>query len=72
MDEQKILKKIHAISDVENLSSFKTISTKDIQKKIASGIDLYDRGTKLNNKERHSIPPSVVNILGKYLPNCTK
>ena len=63
MDEQKILKKIHAISDVENLSSFKT---------IASGIDLYDRGTKLNNKERHSIPPSVVNILGKYLPNCTK
>lgn len=70
MDEEKILNKINAISDVENLSHFKNISKEEIQKKILSGLDLYDRNTKLSNLERKKIPESVVHSISKYLPNC--
>jgi len=70
MDEEKILKKIHAISDVENLSAYKNISAAEIQQKIISGSDLYDRGTTLNNQEYKKIPAKVVELIRKYLPNC--
>lgn len=70
MDEEKILNKINAISDVENLSHFKNISKEEIQQKILSGLDLYDRNTKLSNLERKKIPESVVHSISKYLPNC--
>jgi len=70
MDEEKIMNKIFAISDVENLSAYKNISKEDIQKKILSGTDLYDRNTKLSNQDRHKIPNTVIKSLGKYLPNC--
>lgn len=70
MDEEKILNKILAISDVENLSQYKTLSKEEVSQKILSGLDLYDRQTKLSNQERDKIPASVVTPLAKYLPNC--
>jgi beta-1,4-mannosyl-glycoprotein beta-1,4-N-acetylglucosaminyltransferase len=70
MDEEKILNKICAISDVENLSAYKNITKEEIQKKILSGMDLYDRNTKLSDQERHKIPQTIQSALRKYLPNC--
>ncbi|MBU3625112.1 hypothetical protein ICN48_02495 [Polynucleobacter sp. JS-Safj-400b-B2] len=70
MEEEKILNKIYAISDVENLSHFKNLSKEEIQKKILSGSDLYDRNTTLSDQERHKIPERVQIALQKYLPNC--
>jgi beta-1,4-mannosyl-glycoprotein beta-1,4-N-acetylglucosaminyltransferase len=70
MDEEKILNKIYAISDVENLSKFKKLSKDEISQKILSGLDLYDRETTLSNQERHKIPVAVIKSLSKYLPNC--
>lgn len=72
MDEEKILNKIYAISDVENLSSYKNITMKEIQQKILSGSDLYDRGTALSNVEYKKIPDQVIGVIQKYLPNCAK
>lgn len=70
MDEQKILNKIYAISDVENLSAYKNITIEDIQQKILSGSDLYDRGTTLSNVAYKKIPDAVIKVIQKYLPNC--
>jgi len=70
MDEEKILNKINAISDVENLSQFKNLSKQDVQKKISAGVDLYDRQTKLSDQEYLQLPNSVLGPLRKYLPNC--
>lgn len=70
MDEEKILNKIYAIYEVEKLSGFKNITKEEIRRKILSGIDLYDRNTKLSNQEKHRIPESVTKLLNKYLPNC--
>jgi beta-1,4-mannosyl-glycoprotein beta-1,4-N-acetylglucosaminyltransferase len=70
MDEEKILNKICAISDVENLSAYKNITKEEIQEKILSGMDLYDRNTKLNDQERHKVPQTIQSALRKYLPNC--
>lgn len=72
MDEEKILNKIYAISDVENLSSYKNITMEEIQQKILSGSDLYDRGTTLSNVEYKKIPDEVIGVIQKYLPNCAK
>ena len=71
MDEEKILNKINAIGDVENLSDYKNITTKEIQKKIFSGSDLYDRGTKFDKLEYINIPNSVIRVIVKYLPHCS-
>jgi len=70
MDEEKILNKIHAISDVENLSAYKNITAAEIQQKITSGSDLYDRDTTLDNQEYKKIPSKVIEVIRKYLPNC--
>jgi beta-1,4-mannosyl-glycoprotein beta-1,4-N-acetylglucosaminyltransferase len=72
MDEKKILNKIYAISDVENLSAYKNITMEEIQQKILSGSDLYDRGTSLNKTEYKKIPDAVIEVIQKYLPNCAK
>lgn len=72
MDEQKILNKIYAISDVENLSAYKNITMEEIQQKILSGSDLYDRGTSLSKVEYKKIPEVVIGVIQKYLPNCAK
>lgn len=72
MNEEKILNKIHAISDVENLSGYKKITVQDIQNKIHAGEDLYDRGTKLETQEYKSIPMPLLKIIQKFLPNCAQ
>ena len=71
MDEAKIMAKIMAISDVENLSQYKNLSKAEIQQKILTGTDLYDRKTKLSDKEQYQLPESVLKPLKKYLPSCT-
>ena len=71
MDEAKILTKIMAISDVENLSQYKNLSKEEIQQKILSGTDLYDRQTKLSDQEQYKLPELVIKPLKKYLPHCT-
>lgn len=70
MDADKILTKILAISDVENLSEYKNLSKEDVQQKILNGTDLYDRQTKLSDQEQHHLPAIVLNPLQKYLPYC--
>lgn len=72
MDEAKILNKIYAISDVENLSTYKHITMEEIQQKILSGSDLYDRGTSISKTEYKKIPDVVIEVIQKYLPNCAK
>lgn len=72
MDEEKILNKIYAVSDVENLSAYKNLTMEDIQQKILSGSDLYDRGTILSNIEYRKIPDTVIKVIQKYLPSCAK
>ena len=72
MDEEKILNKIYAISDVENLTAYKNITTEEIQKKILEGSDLYDRGTNLDKLEYKKIPANLISLIKKYLPNCSK
>ena len=71
MDENKILNKINAISDVENLSHFKQLPHNEIQKKILLGLDLYDRGIVLTHPEQYTLPQIVLMPLKKHLPNCT-
>jgi beta-1,4-mannosyl-glycoprotein beta-1,4-N-acetylglucosaminyltransferase len=71
MSEEKILNKILAISDVENLSQYKNLSKEDISQKILAGLDLYDRETILSDQEQHQLPSTVLEPLKKYLPNCT-
>lgn len=71
MNEDKILNKINAISDVENLSEYKKISREEIQQKIISGKDIYDRQIILSDKEQFQLPKEVLEPLKKYLPNCT-
>jgi len=72
MDEEKILNKIYAISDVESLSAYKNITMEEIQQKILSGSDLYDRGINLHKTEYKKIPDAVIGVIQKYLPNCAK
>ena len=68
MDNQKILNKIQAIGDVENLSHFKNISAIDIQNKINKNIDLFDRKIQLSKNARQHIPEHLLKLLNKYLP----
>ncbi|WP_215380616.1 hypothetical protein [Polynucleobacter paludilacus] len=70
MDEEKILNKIKAVSDVENLSAYKNLSTAEIRNKIASKQDLYDRERILSDQEQYQIPQEVLSAIKKYLPYC--
>ncbi|AWW43989.1 hypothetical protein DPM16_01340 [Polynucleobacter paneuropaeus] len=71
MDEEKILNKIKAVSDVENLSAYKNLSTAEIRNKIASKQDLYDRERILSDQEQYQIPQEVLSAIKKYLPYCS-
>ena len=71
MDEEKILNKIKAVSDVENLSAYKNLSTSEIRNKIAAKQDLYDRQRTLSDREQHHIPGPVIAALKRYLPYCS-
>ena len=71
MDEEKILNKIKAVSDVENLSAYKNLSTSEIRNKIATKQDLYDRQRTLSDREQHHIPGPVIAALKRYLPYCS-
>jgi len=70
MNEEKILNKVNAISDVENLSEYKNLTCEEIQNKIISGVDLYDRKIELNDQEQYKLPNEVLMPLKKYLPYC--
>jgi beta-1,4-mannosyl-glycoprotein beta-1,4-N-acetylglucosaminyltransferase len=70
MNEEKILNKIQAISDVENLSAYKKLTIHDIEKKIRSRSDLYDRGTILESEEYKNIPIRLLEIIKEFLPYC--
>jgi beta-1,4-mannosyl-glycoprotein beta-1,4-N-acetylglucosaminyltransferase len=72
MNEEKILNKIYAISDVENLSAYKKMTIQDIHKKIHTGTDLYDRATKLETEEYKKIPIQLLKIIQKFLPYCAQ
>ena len=69
MDEQKILNKIQAIGDVENLIHFMDISTDQIKEKINDSKDLFERDFVLSKNERRHIPDRLLKILHKYLPH---
>lgn len=71
MNEDKILNKINAISDVENLSEYKKLSPEEIQQKIIAGKDIYDRQIILSDQEQFQLPENVLKPLKKYLPSCT-
>jgi len=70
MNEEKILAKVNAISEVENLSQYKLLSKESIQEKILAGVDLYDRSIVLSNQEWQKLPSGVLSSLRKYLPYC--
>jgi len=69
MDDQKILNKINAIADVENLTAYKQITKEEIREKIDSHVDLFDRQVKLSNAEKCLVPTRLLDILKKYLPS---
>jgi beta-1,4-mannosyl-glycoprotein beta-1,4-N-acetylglucosaminyltransferase len=70
LSPEKIKEKISAIADVENISSFKNISSDEIKRKIKNGQDLYERNIKFSSAPA-TIPNNLKAILIKYLPNCT-
>jgi beta-1,4-mannosyl-glycoprotein beta-1,4-N-acetylglucosaminyltransferase len=70
MNEEKILAKVHAISEVENLSHYNALSKELIKEKISAGIDLYDRNIELSKQEWKKLPDTILNSLRKYLPYC--
>jgi beta-1,4-mannosyl-glycoprotein beta-1,4-N-acetylglucosaminyltransferase len=71
MNEVKILNKIYAISDVENLSQFKGLSKEEIKQKIYSGSDLYNRKILMSDQEQYTLPLAILDPLKKWLPYCT-
>ena len=56
MDEEKIINKVLAISDVEGLSYFKQLSVDEVRYKVAHKLDLYDRPVPLGVKPANPIP----------------
>lgn len=72
MNTNKIREKIYAISDVENLSNFKSLSIQDIKEKVINSHDLYGRNIFLSNSMANAIPKNLKKIFEKYLPECTR
>ena len=72
MNTNKIREKIYAISDVENLSNFKSLSIQDIKEKIINSHDLYGRNIFLSNSMANAVPNNLKKIFEKYLPECTR
>lgn len=70
MTIEKIQEKIHAISDVENLSNFKNLKPQEIKSKILNNMDLFDRHILSSPDSANQIPKDLREILKKYIPNC--
>ena len=70
MDEEKIINKVLAISDVEGLSYFKQLSVDEVRYKVANKLDLYDRPVPLGGKPANPIPEKLLGLIQKYLPIC--
>jgi beta-1,4-mannosyl-glycoprotein beta-1,4-N-acetylglucosaminyltransferase len=68
MDEEKIMNKVLAISDVEGLSHFKQLSLDEVRFKVKNKLDLYDRAIRLGGKPANPIPEHLVELLHKHLP----
>ena len=70
MTIEKIQEKIHAISDVENLSNFKKLNQQEIRHKILNSMELFDRHLIASPDSANEIPKNLREILKKYIPNC--
>ena len=70
MDEEKIINKVLAISDVEGLSQFKQLSLDEVRYKVANKLDLYDRPVPLGGKPANPIPQQLIELIHKHLPIC--
>jgi beta-1,4-mannosyl-glycoprotein beta-1,4-N-acetylglucosaminyltransferase len=71
MSEEKIIEKVNAISDAEELSQFKGLSVDEVRFKVINKLDLYDRGILFkNNKVSHDIPATLTQLIKKHLPMC--
>ena len=70
MDEEKIINKVLAISDVEGLSHFKQLSVDEVRYKVANKLDLYDRPVPLGGKPHNPIPQQLIELIHKHLPMC--
>jgi beta-1,4-mannosyl-glycoprotein beta-1,4-N-acetylglucosaminyltransferase len=70
MDEEKIINKVLAISDVEGLSHFKQLSIDEVRFKVKNKLDLYDRTIPLGGKPANPIPVQLLTLIHKYLPIC--
>jgi len=70
MDEEKIINKVLAISDVEGLSHFKQLSVDEVRFKVKNKLDLYDRTISLGGKPVNPIPEKLLQLIHKYLPLC--
>jgi beta-1,4-mannosyl-glycoprotein beta-1,4-N-acetylglucosaminyltransferase len=70
MDEEKIINKVLAISDVEGLSHFKQLSVDEVRYKVANKLDLYDRPVPLGGKPANPIPEHLIELIRKHLPMC--
>jgi beta-1,4-mannosyl-glycoprotein beta-1,4-N-acetylglucosaminyltransferase len=70
MDEEKIINKVLAISDVEGLSHFKKLSVDEVRHKVANKMDLYDRPILLGRKPSNPIPDRLLRLIHKHLPVC--
>lgn len=70
MDEEKIINKVLAISDVEGLSHFKQLSVDEVRFKVANKLDLYNRAIPLGGKPANPIPEQLLELIHRYLPVC--
>ena len=70
MDEEKIINKVLAISDVEGLSHFKQLSVDEVRFKVKNKLDLYDRAIPLGGKPANPIPEHLIELIRKHLPVC--
>jgi beta-1,4-mannosyl-glycoprotein beta-1,4-N-acetylglucosaminyltransferase len=70
MDEEMIINKVLAISDVEGLSHFKLLSVDEVRYKVANKLDLYDRPVPLGGKPANPVPEKLLGLIQKHLPIC--
>jgi beta-1,4-mannosyl-glycoprotein beta-1,4-N-acetylglucosaminyltransferase len=72
MNAEQIFKKINAIADVEKISKYKKLSLDEIQVKISSGGDLFNRGLEFSTHSSSALPKKLIDLLTKFLPNTTR
>jgi hypothetical protein len=72
MNAEQVLKKINAIADVEKISEYKKLSIEEIQVKISTGGDLFNRGIEFSPPSSSTLPKKLIDLLTKFLPNTTR